>query len=439
MDSTIRKFLAIDIGQRNHAPQDTNGVIVPIDFSTTVTFCLSQNRSVINQNGGLDLRRSIARAMYILAGSPEVPPAVDASSALAARNSISVHYLRYNLLTVITHSDIANEIALRKGDIITASVYESIPGVVRDAYENAADAVHMALVEDEHFAAQFIPSPLYASLCLVANAIHREQVSGHNWFSDTNPKSNTVGGKVLSVAGGEVNEFADFMSTYGHDLWHIFTDNCLYAIARAITGFEHKTLLVQVTYASTVYEGGSAIEDLFHLDSAAKDRYPPQALGRSAVILGAKVMRYTITDLMTRAPDDAEACKAILTSLGNYAALVGSNEFTRADAQVVKKVLGLTFAFCYGYAMVFNDAVELFEKNKSLKAWADLESGEYIIGSNVGKWAKGVEKDNGVISQMVLAFLESMTAALARLPGAINEGRAAVAPEAEVTAPAHGE
>lgn len=413
MDQTIGKFLLK--ADTPNAPSSTNGAVIAMDLSTTVEHIQNENLTVVGADGSMNLRLSVARAMWSKAGSPSVPVAVTPAHVLAARKSIGGHYLRFSVLTVFTHSSIAGDIRFRKSDTVSELVWSAVPEAVRSGFERAADNVHLAIDEDANLAAEFLPSGAFGSMCMIANAIHREQVKGHNWFSDTTTRSNSVGGKTLAIAGAEVDLFSDFMVEFGHDLWHLIADTCLPAMAASMTGHQEAVLTVGIEHAGADYAVGTPVSAIFKMDEAAKDRYPPSQLGRAAAILGQRVIKYAVIDLMTRAPAELEACKAVVQALDTYAEIVNSDNFTRAHAQVVKKVMGKTFAFCYGYAMCFADAMETYEKNPSLKAWADQENGEVIIGTNVGKWAKTKDKDDNVIGGMIKTLLESMAAAFATL------------------------
>jgi hypothetical protein len=410
MEQNFTKALATPA--RANAPTDTNGTVILMDLSTTAEHIASENRIVLNAGGGMDLRSSVARSIWVKAGMPIVATPVTGAMIGAARKSIGGHYLRHALLTVFTHSDMAIPISLRKSDTVTPAAFGAIPAAAVNPFLAAADVVNEQLTEDENLAAEFLPSGHFGSLAVVACAIHREQAKGHNWFSDTTPKSNTAGGKALGIAGADVDAFADFMADFGHDLWHLISDATLPSVAAAMTGHTVVKLTADVTYGGGAYVRGTAVDKMFRLDDAAKDRYPPSALGRAAAILGQRVIKYVVIDLMTRVPGEVGTCAAIVKQLDMYNNVVNAEDFTRAEAQDVKRIMGKTFAFCYGYATQFTDFVERYSKNKSLAAWAELESGDMIIGVNVGKWAKNVDKDTEVMLDMVKMVLGTMVGSL---------------------------
>jgi len=387
---------------------DTNGVTVLADFTTSAEFIQSENRIVVNKNLSMNLRASVARAIWVKSGSPANAVQVSPQNILGSIGAIAGHMARFDLITIFAHTNIDPSVTFRRADFVTAEVYETIPQAVRTAFEKAADAIVHVLRSDENLAAEHLHSGRFATLCLIANAINREGTGGHNWYTDTTSKSATVGGKALAVAGADVEEFGSFMSMFGHDLWHLFPDNLLYKMAAVITENSACETNAAIQYRGSEWAVSTPVASLFKVEDAAKDRYPPSQLGRSAAILCSRVFRFFVVDIMSRVPGEATLCDQIIAVLDDYNAIVSKPTFTRADAQKVKKNMGKIFAFAYGYASAFPADFERFEKNKSLGAWAAQEDGELAVGSSVGKWAKGKDKDDTMMASVAKAALESL-------------------------------
>jgi phage gp16-like protein len=88
----------------------------------------------------------------------------------------------------------------------------------------------------------------FVLLCLLANAIHRKQVNGHNWITEDTSRNNTPAKKATSIAAAESGAFAEFMARYGHDLWHFLNDSSLYSAADHLTGHVPVKIVKSVLY-----------------------------------------------------------------------------------------------------------------------------------------------------------------------------------------------
>lgn len=417
MEAKLTHFLNLAAGLRRETPTDTNGVNVTVDFTQTATFVAAEHLSVVNLDGSFNLQASIARSIWIRSGSPAAAAVVTPSQILAARAAVGIHVMRHELLTILTHSSVAGQVRFRNADTVRGDIYPT--DAAGAPFIASADVLWTALITDANFAAQYLPSTQLSALALVANAIHRSQVKGHNWLSDTTAKTASPGGRALAVAGGLVAEFEDYMSRVGHDLWHIFPDTTLYAVAGAMTGYEPATLMVGIEYGGVDIARGTLVSEVFKLDDAAKDRYPPSELGKAAAILGSRVMKCALTEINVKCEGNVEEHQECMASLDAYSNLVSAGDFTRANAQTVKQVMGTSFAFCYGVVMADAKYEELYSKNKSLKAWADQNAGDSIIGNVVGKWCKSRDARDEKINSMLAAFFASITTALERLPDAV--------------------
>lgn len=413
METILTKALA-----RNDlpaAPNSTNGAIVTTDFSVTQTFVKQESKIVTNPDGSLNLRDSIARAIYVKSGATGAKPAVSATDILSARNAIACHIARHDFMTIMTHTDQEMAIQFRKADTVKETVWATTDAPTLDAHRKAADAIMAALESDESVGGSLKLSGKFTVLCVVANAISRNQTKGHNWYSDTSVNSTTPGGKALAVAAGDISEFADFMQTNGHDLFHFLSDETLERFCNFITGYETAKTNIELTVDSTVYPVGTEIENLFNVEDSAKDRWPPGELGLAGAILAPRVFKATIVDIFTRKPDLKGDTDAILDALTDYEKIVSADDFTRARAIIIKNVMKKSFAFCYGYITVFSDYEERFKKNASLVAWAEQESGEMILGNAAGKWAKDAKKDDAAIAEILSSFLKGMASAFTDL------------------------
>lgn len=399
------------------APRDTNGTNIFTDFSTTATFVPPEHKLVVNAENHINLRDSIARSIWVKSGASPTKAAVTAPDILAAKAVIACHIARFEMMIIASHMAglLPGELGIRKADTVSAAVWDTVPEPVRTSHGKAADAIMAALAEDESLAVAFKLSGRYTALCLIANAICREHMKGHNWLSDTTPRSSTPGGKALAIAGADIQEFSDFMEANGHNLFHFLPDVAINLIAVAITGHRPIVTDIALTIAGQEYAAATKIADIFKIDDSAKDRYPPGQLGRSAAILATRVFKAVVIDLYTRKPTIKDEVDALLEVFNKYEAYVGRDDFTRDEALVIKNVLKKPFAFCYGYAMEFSTLSDQFSKNKSLEAWANQEAGEMIIGSNVGQWAKGTRKDDNAIGEMAEAFIRSITEAMGNL------------------------
>ena len=184
-------------------------------------------------------------------------------------------------------------------------------------------------------------------LSIVANAIHREQNSGHNWFTEKARDKRSVTGKTLPVAGASVDLFSNYMMTHGHDGNHHLSHESLAALASALCGAG----VFVISRDSVQYAGrevrGLTFREVFIVPESASDRYPPSVLGKAALIVGLDMMLAMFNDLTTKAKIPNIG---ILTGpIAAMATTVRTAAVDRERCRQIEASLGGTMAICYGY------------------------------------------------------------------------------------------
>jgi hypothetical protein len=143
--------------------------------------------------------------------------------------------------------------------------------------------------------AKITASKKFCNLAIIACAIHRFNDDGHNWKSDHTEDPTKVAGKAVAVAGSDKQEFIEFMSRNGHDIWHYLSDKCLTRLAYILT---------------TDMDYGKNLASLPSSELAMVERYGIE-LDFDAVAVEARVNLSQLTvnmpDIVPQADEEADA------------------------------------------------------------------------------------------------------------------------------------
>jgi len=385
-------------------PNGYNGHMTMIDMSKPIDSIARDAKLVLAQGGGICLTRSVAYCIWAAQGFPEVATAVTEEHLTNAMAQIALVMARHTMLCMFHVAQIA--IAVRSSDMLSVAKFDVIDGSL--ALKGVAKAVCDRFADDETFAQAQMGESRYVILCLIANAIHRKQNEGHNWFTKNGNVKGTNTHRALAIGGEFVEGFARFMDRGGHDLWHFLTDKTLVDIADAVTGTTDKIVVGAFTYngANIV---GHKISEVFEIGSAAMDRYPPGIMGKGAIMVGLMMLRAMIVYISMKVVIDDVGI--LINAIDVEAAIVAGID-DRKRLMDKKDKLQKTIVMAYGFFTSDPANQGNATDNKAIASVASRDLSSKLMGASMYNHVSSIEGDTDAIASSFSAFFTTVKASI---------------------------
>jgi len=395
-------------------PNGFNGHIATVDVTHPSSFVDPANFICTNDVGHFDLGRSMAYAIFCAANRVAANPTPGHVEAAMRRigNLISMHVI----LTVMSAANV--DLTYRASDILTFAVFDTVfpDAGVRDAYITAATRVWAYLHEDanKHHLNVALVNSKYVVLALIANAIHRQKLNGHNWYTDKTNVQRTETGRCIAVAAEDRMAFGIFMSRDGHDLWHFLNDPSLCAVADTITGVNKIVINNDFIY-NGINRRGDHVHTFIDVGDAAIDRWPPGQMGIASLMKGLDACSIMITDITSKVAISNTA--AILVAIKRAKEIVSAKELGRPEMLTYKDSLTDLVCTSYGYVAAGQGLMATLGESDALSNLARSNAAATTRGSTAANRMREVTADVSAIGVMLKAVMDTIAAALSAIPG----------------------
>jgi len=306
-------LLAAGVPEGN-APNGYNGAAFEMDLARVEEWVEKKNLIVMTEgpNPQLDLRMTWAYAIYAVQGFPADAIAVTAAHMDAAADRLADIGAVHTLLAVFSHLNIGGEemiVRVRRSDCLSHTerntIFQAGEGAVAAgpgfAILEVVDRLWDHLRADVTAFNRFYSKAAFSTMMLCMNAMHRELLERHNWFTDhaTNPKTQTA--RCVAMAGASKDLFLAWVArgSRGHDLWHFLNDETLQKMAYILTGHEAEldgvdnTVTVRDAFhykGELVGAGPVDVKGLFGLSESVCDRLPSGTVGVAGLIVGVQMV-----------------------------------------------------------------------------------------------------------------------------------------------------
>lgn len=220
------------------APSALNGAAYTVDMAAAHQSVAVKNRVAIGVNGAFDLRRSMAYVLWVALGQPEAAVAANPEAVTSCMSRWGELINTHVLLSLLAHTNLAPNIAVRGSDVHTAGWFEARAAVFNALYP-VVDRCYAAMDTDAVLGARHRGSARYCMWLLILNAWHREVNDGHNFFTDRVTAQRGEGARFVALAGASAGPFREWLISIGasgHDMWHFLTTSTLSTIAKIIVG-----------------------------------------------------------------------------------------------------------------------------------------------------------------------------------------------------------
>lgn len=404
MDDIFTSILNVQ-AEDSACPAGLNGAGGAVDMSNVSTYVQDRNMMVIDANGQFNVRFSIANSINVVMNNPTGTTAVTADNIKAALPSIRTQLYRYTLLDLIAHSggDEAIVLTYRKADTKLEGEFALAPNSA--ACLSVADQIWSLVGSNARSMAKILPDPAHAVVSLCAQYLHRSANEGHAWYTEHKKGSTTH--KILAVAGAQVELFAEFQEVYGHDLWHVLSNDTVTSIAMAVVG--ENRLLVNDGYVinGVVVEEGTTVEDVVKVPDATKDRLPAGIVGLSAMLLFSPLLSAVL---------DIIGYRVSLTNLANVRGLasqlqarMSEADFNRPRLLELRDSLAVMVAVCVGIGSTSASVSDFIEAHQSLVSFANRNELYVMRGKTIGNALKTIDIDNDEVIRALGSLLTDAT------------------------------
>jgi len=328
------------------APSDWNGSIGAVDLAKPVDYTTEWGKLIKMDNDPThwSLRATLVYYIWlaqdkhiVAAGNALLPLTPEQITKIVPYARILIG--RYRVYRLATNADL--DFTYRAADLLPAT---EIP--LTSQHTLAADHIYQALVATGDMEALIADAARMVMFQVIANAIHREQNDGHEWFGTAMTNSTSPTSKTLGVAGRDKEKFKTHMSTHGHDSGHHLADLTLDGLAKMLAGtsgaiFSH----------ATMYRGedvnGSSFNTVVNLGASAKGRYPAGVLGKAAMITGLSYAEAMVTTLSSKALLSGHA--PIAKNISTMVSTVRNTNYNHEQILTISNRLGPTLSFVYGF------------------------------------------------------------------------------------------
>lgn len=297
-----------------NAPNGYNGAAFEMDLARAEEWVEKKNLIAMTEgpNPQLDLRMTWAYAVYAVQGFPADAIAVTGAHMDAAADRLADVGAVHTLLAVFSHLNVGGEemlIRVRRSDCLSHADLNTIFGPGVGAVAAGPGFAILAVVDRlwDHLQSdvtafnRFYSKAAFSTMMLCMNAMHRELLERHNWFTDhaTNPKTQTA--RCVAMAGASKDLFLSWVArgSRGHDMWHFLNDETLQKMAYILTGHESEldgddnvvTVREAFHYKGELVGAGPVnVKDLFGLSESVCDRLPSGTVGVAGLIVGVQMV-----------------------------------------------------------------------------------------------------------------------------------------------------
>jgi hypothetical protein len=402
------------------APVDYNGTLLDIDMSNTQDYTSKWGKIVID-GGNLSLRGTIIYRIWCAQGCPVEVVAVTAEHLRIALEYVRVDMARWQIYKVLVDSGVI--IQFRPNDLVRDPNFTA---AIVTALRPTADRLHQTIIDTEGGRAAVADAGYMILLSMFANAIHRANCHGHNWYTNEASKSRSNTRRCLFVAGQFIDEFSLFMEKHGHDTNHHLTTECLSNICDVISG------LSAVNYPDVDVDFGGRnirgmpIPMIFPMPESATDRWPATQLGKSAMIVALDLVNSMYTHLsstllMTGTEMVASAAAILAKNLK-------TSQIDRTTLRSLDGILSTLVSTVFGYCAHVNLIDE--ERYMALKKHAERQPAIIASGKALAIAVMKAVPHKAAVNAGVKSALANVATTLSGAATEINDTDAEDAMEA---------
>jgi len=402
-------------------PTGLNGLFGKPDLARPVDRIDAANKIVVDEGGSFDIVGTIAYALMEKQGFPSADAQLSTSGEAirGVMDKISIRMSQHVLLSAVGVFRADVQLSSRPSDYVTSVIAAGMPH-----WAEALDAARKVVAyadADDAFRDVLFEMSKNTVLCLAANAIHREQHDGHNWFSSRSEDTRTLTGRTVAIAAGDREGFASFMRDWGHDLWHFLSHDSLRAIANLIMGEDNEPNAFTINYGGTEYQAGTvSMTAMVNLGESCTDRWPVSELGKASLITGIDAIHSMLTAIVSKVnmPEVADIAGAC-TSLRN---VITNVELGRDTVVAVRSamtpVIVTAFGFKYADPMKSNDKGEV----PALEKLASRNKVHSDVGALLYRHWSEMATDPGAVGSLLAKAVSDVSLSVSSTTEAIRAG-----------------
>jgi hypothetical protein len=396
-----------------NAPAAYNGNVGRIQTSTSATFIHAANYIVLDAAANsFSLRDTLAYRINYAINSPDEPRLFTPTDLNDAIVVIQRTFEMYSLIMYLHGSAADIQWAFSACDIVPEAIWNAAPN--RDNALAAADALYARFISDNIFASRVCPNVQLAATLAVVNAIHRDTVTGHTWITANVGNRSSPTYKAIAASG----EHRDPLVAYagpnftGHDMFHIFSKDCLAGIADALTD---GTVIVAETMIGGVSIGRDSVKllDLFGVPPGCIERWPVTMSGKGAVYLGIAEIERVLSAITIVVHDIPMA--AVNASFSALRTCLADENMVRTDLLQIKEFVGTMSGFACGFSSARKDEAERIQGLVSLCKLVEKHPSQYATGRKLGEYFSDLELNKETAVSIAREFVLSLGAMLANI------------------------
>jgi hypothetical protein len=171
---------------------------------------------------------------------------------------------------------------------------------------------------------------------------------------------------------------------------------------------------------STASKGADTVKlvELIAVGQAAKDRFPPGTMGKSALITGVSLAIAMIRHIARKV--SIPQSSAILSSMEAAAVSLAARDLTREDLVGAKNSMGQQIATAWGYCRELTELEQLANMYQSLVNFAQRYPSAVASGATLARLMKEVVPDPTAVEDAIVGAMMSMSTMHAGLHHALG-------------------
>jgi hypothetical protein len=405
-------------------PADHNGVVGSFSIANPVDTIDPKYKVCCSNGNAFNLRYTIALALYYAVYPPGSSTATEVALTEAhvsnAMELIGIRITQQNFIALVKSCNDPPVLHARVGDALTPAICNTMPGFTVMLHH--ADVVYKTLVDNPEVLAGILGNSDLVIMALVANALHRKQSDGHNWFSGQGASPGSASYRLLGIAGGKKAEFDKFMRSWGHDLWHFCPDEVIYKLADMVcgnflTGYPWVVAANDGENAVFEYAGrnvaGQEIQDVLKMPDSTTDRWPPGTLGVASVLKGLDAVSAMLVAISVKC--SVKGAEELVSQVNSLRISIGDTQLTRSELSELRGHLGKTISIGYGFLKADSSYAVTAGNSPALEKFASNYPTELATGTALYKLLGGVdatqESSSGFVSSLMNEVIRSIAGA----------------------------
>jgi len=386
-----------------------NGHLTGVAVAAPADSIAQSQKLVVDAQSQVHIPATLALTLWHIQGQPAAATAITQAQADQLTERVANLLAQQVILSVYLNA--GGEVELRSSDLVTLPRFHTILGPSANPLLLFTDRLlgYLHNPDNSDQLASIMVNSRLVLLSIVANALHRRKLNGHNWLTEKTRAKGSETNRCVAVAGDARDAFTTFMERHGHDLNHYLEDDTLYGLTDALTGIAEVLAGVGSEVGGRDVEG-VALSVVFPIGDAGVDRWPVGTLSLAGIMVGLSCVASMLNEMGSKVT--LAFLPSMLQSLATIKATLSGEILQRPAVLALRVALGPIIGLAAGFCSGSPALEDMVLSSDAVKAVLVAHPQEGTLGATLSKRVRELEADPEALGLMILSVLTRVNAAV---------------------------